>query len=195
MAEMSLVGQKILTEADLLRLGAQDVRFEVIDGEIVEMAPVGVQHSDTAGNVYDTLKPFARANQLGEVRMDGLIFVLHADAEGGIRKTRIPDVSFVRKGRLPKDFDRSRPFPGAPDLAVEVVSPDESADELLAKIRDYFMYGTEEVWVLYGGQKELHRFIHGEKSSRIYSEDDMLTSPLFPGLEVLIKDLFAVPVE
>jgi Uma2 family endonuclease len=195
MAEMPLVGQKILTEADLLRLGAQDVRFEVIDGEIVEMSPVGVQHSDICGNVYDVLKPFARANQLDEVRMDGLIFVLQADSEKGIRKTRIPDISFVRKGRLPKDFDRSRPFPGAPDLAVEVVSPDESADDLLAKIRDYFTYGTEEVWVLYGGQKELHRFIRGENGSHIYTEADVLSSPVFPGLSVRIADLFAQPAE
>jgi Uma2 family endonuclease len=182
-----------ITEADLLRLGAQDIWFEVIDGEIIEMQPVGVQHSDIAGNTYDILKPFARANKLGEVRMDSLIFVLHADSEAGIRKTRIPDVSFVRRGRLSKDFDRSRPFPGAPDLAVEVVSPDESADELLAKIRDYFAYGTDEVWVLYSEQKELHQYIRGEKDIRVFTADDIFSSALFPNLSIKIADLFLIP--
>jgi Uma2 family endonuclease len=182
-----------ITEADLLRLGAQDIWFEVIDGEIVEMQPVGVQHSDIAGNTYDILKPFARANKLGEVRMDSLIFVLHADPEEGIRKTRIPDVSFVRRGRLPKNFDRSRPFPGAPDLAVEVVSPDEGADELLAKIRDYFAYGTDEVWVLYSEQQELHQYMRGEKGIRIFAAEDHFTSVLFPGLSIKIADLFLIP--
>lgn len=184
---------KVLTEADLLRLGAQGQRFEVIDGEIIEMMPVGVLHSDIAGNTYDTLKPFARANKLGEVRMDSLIFVLHVDAERGIRKTRIPDVSFVRRGRLPKGFDRSRPFPGAPDLAVEVVSPDEGADELLGKIRDYFAYGTDEVWVLYSEQQELHQYIRGEKASHIFTAEDTFTSVLFPGLDIKIADLFILP--
>lgn len=181
-----------ITEADLLRLGAQDILFEIIDGEIIEMQPVGVQHSDIAGNTYDILKPFARANKLGEVRMDSLIFVLHVDKEGSIRKTRIPDVSFVRRGRLSKDFDRSRPFPGAPDLAVEVVSPDESADELQAKIRDYFAYGTDEVWVLYS-DKELHQYIRGEKSSHIFTVEDIFTSALFPGLNIKVADLFLIP--
>ena len=157
------------------------------------MQPVGVQHSDIAGNTYDILKPFARANKLGEVRMDSLIFVLHADPEAGIRKTRIPDVSFVRKGRLPKDFDRSRPFPGAPDLAVEVLSPDEGADELLAKIRDYFAYGTDEVWVLYSDQQELHQHIRGEKGIHIFTAEDNITSVLFPGLTIKITDLFLIP--
>jgi Uma2 family endonuclease len=182
-----------ITEAGLLRLGAQDILFEVIDGEIVEMQPVGVQHSDIAGNTYDILKPFARANKLGEVRMDSLIFILHADPDAGIRKTRIPDVSFVRKGRLPKDFDRSRPFPGAPDLAVEVVSPDEGADELLAKIRDYFAYGTDQVWVLYSEQQELHQYIRGEKGIHIFTAEDIFGSVLFPGLNIKIADLFVIP--
>lgn len=182
-----------ITEADLLRLGAQDRLFEIIDGEIVEIQPVGVQHSDIADNTYDILKPFARANKLGEVRMDSLIFVLHTDPEAGIRKTRIPDVSFVRKGRLPKDFDRSRPFPGAPDLAVEVVSPDEGADELLAKVYDYLTYGTDEVWVLYSSQQELHQYIRGEKHSHIFSANDDFTSALFPGLTIKIADLFLIP--
>jgi Uma2 family endonuclease len=182
-----------ITEADLLRLGAQDIKFEVIDGEIVEMQPVGVQHSDIAGNTYDILKPFARANKLGEVRMDSLIFVLHTDPEAGIRKTRIPDVSFVRRGRLSKDFDRSRPFPSAPDLAIEVVSPDEGADELLAKIRDYFAYGTDEAWVLYSEQQELHQYIRGEKGSHIFAAEDHFTSALFPNLDIKIADLFLIP--
>jgi len=182
-----------ITEADLLRLGAQDILFEVIDGEIIEMQPVGVQHSDIAGNTYDILKPFARANKLGEVRMDSLIFVLHVDKEGGIRKTRIPDVSLVRRGRLAKDFDRSHPFPGAPDLAVEVVSPDESAGEVLAKIRDYFAYGTDEVWVLYSDQKELHQHIRGEDDIHVFRADNTFASALFPGLSIRIADLFIIP--
>ncbi len=182
-----------ITEADLLRLGAQDIWFEVIDGEIIEMQPVGVQHSDIAGNTYDILKPFASTHKLGVVRMDSLIFVLHVDKEEGIRKTRIPDVSFVRRGRLSKDFDRSRPFPGAPDLAVKVVSPDESAGEVLAKIRDYFAYGTDEIWVLYSEQKELHQYIRGEKGSHIFTAEDDFASVLFPGLSIKIADLFLIP--
>jgi Uma2 family endonuclease len=186
----------VLTEADLLKLGAQGLRFEVIDGEVVEMSPVGVRHAMVAGNAYDVLKPHVTANKLGYIFMDGLIYVLHVDPVTGIRKARIPDTSFVRKGRLPKDFDLSRPFPGAPDLAIEVVSPEETADELLAKIRDYFAYGTEQVWVLYPNQIELHQHIQGEKGSHVYTEGDTIDGgSLLPGLTIAVKDLFTIPEE
>lgn len=183
----------IITEEDLVRLDAGGARYELADGELVEMSPVGVRHAEIAGNGYDILKPHVKANQLGSVYMDGLIYVLHIDPVTEKRTVRIPDISFVRKGRLPADFDRSRPFPGAPDLAVEVVSPDEGADELLAKIRDYFAYGTEQVWVLYPEQRELHQHIRGEKGIRVYLESDTLDGgTLLPGLTIPIAALFVV---
>ncbi len=185
----------IATEDDLMRLDAQGQRFELSDGELIEQSPVGVKHADVAGNVYDTLKAFVKAHQLGAVRMDSLIYLLHIDPDSGKRTARIPDTSFTRKGRLPKDFDRSRPFPGAPDLAVEVVSPSEGADDLMAKIRDYLRYGSEQVWVLYPEQKELHQYINGEKSSHIYVEDDRIDGgTLIPGFSARVGDFF-VPIE
>src|SRR5438105_13544496 len=132
------VGERTaITEADLLRLGAHDQWVEVVNGELVATSPSGVLHVIIAGNVYRVLYAFVTEHKLGYVCMDSLIFVLLRNPEGKIIKSRIPDTSFVRKGRLPKDFDLSRPFPGAPDLAIEVMSPDDSAEDLLAKIRDY----------------------------------------------------------
>lgn len=186
--------QTLITEDDLIRLDAQGQRFELVNGELVEMSPVGIQHAEISGNAYIALKHFVSISQLGSVHGASLIYVLHIDPETGKRTTRIPDTSFVRKGRLPKGYDRSRPFPGAPDLAIEVVSPDEGADELLAKIRDYFAYGTEQVWVLYSDQRELHQHIRGEKEIRIYLEDDTLDGgSLLPGLKLAIRDLFLQP--
>jgi len=191
---MDAVKVKPITLQDLLRLNMKEGRFEVIDGEIVEMSPVGFRHVIVAGNAYRVLYDFATPQKLGYVCTDNLIYILYIDPETGIRKTRIPDASFIRKGRLPKDFDLGLPFPGAPDLAVEVMSPDDSALELLAKIRDYFAYDTEQVWVLYPDQRELHQHIRGINQIRIYGEDDILTADsLFPGLEIKIKNLFALP--
>jgi Uma2 family endonuclease len=184
----------IITEDDLIRLDAQGKFYELVDGELVEMNPVGVQHSDITGNVYRTLYDFVTAHKLGRVNMDSLIYVLHIDPETGKRTARIPDTSFTRKGRLPKDFDRSRPFPGAPDLVIEVVSPGESADELMGKIRDYLRYGSEQIWVLYADPIELHQYIQAEKGSRIYFEDDILEGgTLLPGFSVRVGDFFVVP--
>ncbi|MBL8153607.1 MAG: Uma2 family endonuclease [Anaerolineae bacterium] len=184
----------LLTEDDLMRLSAAGRRYELVQGELVEMNPVGIEHSDICGNAYRALYAFVAQHKLGRVNMDGLIFLLHIDPVTEKRTARIPDASFVRKGRLPKDYDRSRPFPGAPDLAIEVVSPDEGADELMGKIRDYLRFGTEQVWVLYPESRELHQFIQGEKGSHIYSEGDRLSGgALLPGFEIRVADLFAQP--
>jgi Uma2 family endonuclease len=183
-----------LTVDDLLQLDTQDRRFEVVNGEIIEMQPTNILHVIIMSNVFEILKAYAVSHQLGFVFPDNLLYILHVDVETGVRETRSPDVSFVRKGRITRSTDLTRPFFGAPDLAVEVVSPGEDADTLLAKIRDYFAYGSEQVWVLYPTQRELHQFIRGEKGARHYTDDDVLAAEtLFPGLALRINDLFALP--
>jgi Uma2 family endonuclease len=182
----------IITEADLFRLAANDRRFEIVNGEVVDMHPVGLRHSVVAGNIHDILKAYARQHKLGSVHMDSLIYVLQERSETGIRKTRVPDTSFIRKGRLPRDFDRSRPFPGAPDLAVEVVSPDEGADELMAKMKDYFEAGTEQVWVLFPEYNQLYQYIGEPSNVTGYTDRDTLDAgALFPGLTIAVSELFA----
>lgn len=191
---MDVVSSGVLTERELLRLAAQDFRFEVIDGEIVEMTPVGFLHVIIAGNVYRILYAFAVANKLGYGCGDSLIFILHRDPKTGVRKTRVPDGSFIRKGRIPKDFDLSQPFPGAPDLAIEVMSPDDTATDVLARIRDYFAHGSEQVWVLYPEQSELHQYVRGEATSHIFTSTDTITmESLLPGFTATVRDFFAMP--
>jgi Uma2 family endonuclease len=186
--------QTILTEADLLRLGAEDRRFEIVNGVIREMSSVGYEHSTFVGNTYELLNSHVKSRKLGYVHGDSLIYILYGDAETGVRKTRIPDVSFIRRERLPRKEERALPFHGAPDLAIEVISPDDKADELLERIRDYFEYGTEQVWVLYPSQRELHQFIRGESGSSIFKAEDVFTpGDLIPGLTFKIGDLLREP--
>jgi len=112
--------------------------------------------------------------------------------EDGVQDTRIPDVSFIRKGRLPKGEDKKRPFRGSPDLAVEVVSPSESAAILRSKVLDYLSEGTEQVWIVYPDQKEVHVHEGSESEDvRIYRGQDRLRAEtLFPDLKIPIAEFF-----
>lgn len=112
---------------ELLRLGS-DARVEIIEGEIVEMSSVGIEHAVIADNVYRALFQFVTKNNLGYVFSADLIYVLKEDKAKKLRNTCAPDTSFVRRGRFPKDFNVKKPFPGGPDLAVEVMSPDDKAE-------------------------------------------------------------------
>jgi Uma2 family endonuclease len=177
---------------DLIKLGAQDRWFEVVDGEIIEMSPTGFTHNYVAANLYDILRTFTKQQNLGYVGADGLLFVLHNDPESGIRHMRVPDVFFIQRGTAP-DFQFDKPFPGAPTLAVEIVSTSEDAETLQNKIHSYFLYGTQEVWTIYPQIKVLHRYQDFKTITVLTAEDKLKAEELFPGLEIPVLDLFAKP--
>jgi len=100
-------------------------------------------------------------------------------------QSRIPDVAFVRKARMPKNLHR---FPVlAPDLAVEVVSPEDNYLAVMNKADEYLDQGTEVVWVVNATRREvLVCTRHGKRSVR-----DVLTAPeLLPGFELPVAKIF-----
>ena len=183
-----------ITEEDLLRYGAEGQPVEVVNGEIVMMTGAGIRHSLLAANAYRVLFEYAARTGSGFAFTDGLICILERSADGSIQKSRIPDAAFIHKGRMPADFDLSRPFPGAPTLAVEVVSPTETTTDTANKIRDYLNTGTEQVWVVYPDQEEIHQHIRGSDTIHIYRAEMALdTAGLLPGLAVTAAELLALP--
>ena len=134
------------------------------------------------------------ATPFGYVCTSGMTYVLERDSEGNILKLSTADISFIRRGRLPKEFDLSLPFPGAPDLAIEVTAPDDGAAAILAKVRDYQNAGTEQVWVLYSRQEEVFQYVHDEISIHIYKGTDTIQAEsLSPGLTIAVQDVFVMP--
>lgn len=174
-----------------------DQWVEVTDGELVEVDTntMGVEHTLVITNLYDILSPLVRTNKFGYVHGDGLKYVLWVD-ENGVETSCIPDLAYVRRGRIPANFDRTRPFSGAPDFAVEVVSPGQSNPLLLDKVAKYLKYGTEELWMIFPARKELYQYRRDEQVPRIYAINDAIDMhTLFPGLKLSVQDLFVDPWE
>lgn len=139
---------------------------ELVYGELVPMPPVGEGHGDYAGNVGLELKLFARQHGAGRVMLEtGYYLARDPDL------IRAPDVSFVRRERLegpPGATYRE----GAPDLAVEVLSPGDTALEINEKINEYLDFGTEEVWIVDPRQKQVQ--VHRPGGARTLRGDDVL---------------------
>ena len=193
MAEMQADNKlNLLTVDELLALQTEHRRVEIVDGKIVEMSPTGFEHNYNARNILRILDRYVEDNNLGYVAHDSLIYVLHIDPETKVRDSRIPDVSFFRKGKF-SNFDFKKPIPGAPDLAVEVVSPSESDETTLSKLRSYFIYGTEQVWVVYPQAQTVYQYFAIDKVS-IHTVDKTFTAEtLFPGLTLTVANFFTVP--
>lgn len=177
---------------ELLKTG--DARVEIIEGRLVAMNAAGFIHHIVAGNIYDGTKPFVIQNNLGAVFFDGLTYLMFSDTRG-LKDSFVPDVSFIRLANIIAPIDLTRPYPGIPDLAVEVVSPGDDADDVQTKLRTYLAKGTEQVWIVYPTTRELHQYRRDNNPEiRIYRGSQSIdVADLFPGLELTTDQIFHIP--
>jgi Uma2 family endonuclease len=132
--------REVFTEIDLLREPRDGRKHELVDGRIV-VSPAGYRHGRIAIRLARRLDQHAADHQLGDVLDSSTGFRL----PGG--NVRSPDVSFVAAGRVPGRAPAGF-FDGAPDLAVEILSPDDNARDVLDKVGEYLKAGTRLVWVI-----------------------------------------------
>lgn len=132
--------------------GEPDGLFEVIDGRIVEK-PMGVYECWFASVVFGELDPFIQTHPLGRVVQE-MIF----DLRPIVDRERRPDVAFVSFKRWPRErgLPQSRSWAVVPDLAVEILSPTNSADEIADKLEEYFHLGVRQVWVVYPRHRKIY---------------------------------------
>jgi Uma2 family endonuclease len=164
--------------------------YELINGQRVEMPPMSIRAVTVVGRLYAKLQEFAANDRLGEAFIEMLIQVPVPEDEG---RTRRPDVCFISIAKLvaasPEDPDANA-WAVVPDLAIEVTSPTDRAEDQREKIQEYLHLGVRCVWVVY---PKLHIVDVYESSGlvRTFGPDGVLPGdPVLPGLEVPLNDLF-----
>lgn len=164
----------------------EDERGEVIRGEMLPVSPVGVEHGDIAGNALIALKLWVRTRGLGLVGGE-IGFVLDRDP----LLLLAPDVAFIRAERLSPAVRRQSFFSGAPDLAVEVVSPSETSPETHEKVLLYLDAGTPLVWVVHPSHRTVTVYTK-DRAARIFREEETLDGgDVLPGFTVPVAEIFA----
>ena len=135
-----------ITDEDLLRLPKDGQKYELVDGQI-RVSPAGARHGQVIVKLGARLLAHATAQGLGFV-FDSSTGFRWRGRKPGPKNLRSPDVSFVASGRWPND-EVPVGFPElAPDLAVEVLSPDDRPRDVLEKVGEYLEVGSRLVWVL-----------------------------------------------
>lgn len=135
--------QTLLTAEDLLALD-DGLRHELLKGELITMTPSGGEHGVITARLARLVDSYVASRNLG------LVF----GAEAGFRigtdpdTVRAPDLAFVRRERIPSTGIPTGFWPGAPDLAAEVVSPSDTYEYVAGKVADWLRAGTEVVWVV-----------------------------------------------
>lgn len=159
-------------------------RFELYRGELVEVPFAGVLHSAIVGIVCKLLA--AAAEHGGYVFGDGLGYILARRPD----VVRGPDVSYVTADRLLQVGLPAGFWPGAPDLAVEIVSPNDRATEIRAKTRDYLDAGTQLVWVLWPDTRSVTVSDASGAIIELGPDAALDGGALLPGLRVTVAALF-----
>lgn len=179
--------QTMMTADDLWRLPDDHMRHELIRGELTVMAPASTEHGRIAMALGSLLWTHVRARQLGEVMAAETGFLI-----GRIPDTvRAPDAAFVSKQRVPPGGLPKRGYAAiVPDIAVEVLSPDDAQVDVEEKVEQWLQAGAARVWVVNprGRTVTVHRT---GQDPRVLRENDMLEGEdVCPGFAVRVAELF-----
>ena len=174
----------ITTVDQLLR--ASDIgRCELVRGELRMMNPAGSEHGRIVGKLTCLLGNHVMANGLGTFFGAETGFILSREPD----TVRAPDFAFLRSAR-PASPKRGY-YPGAPDLAVEVLSPDDRTGYVREKVAEWLAAGTLAVWVVDPRQRTVA--IHEpDRPAFVASESDVIHGgALLSGFELPVGDFFA----
>lgn len=133
---------RLVTAEELERMPEDDYRYELVRGRLIRMSPVGYLHGLVCVQVTLRLGPHVKNRELGVV-LSEVGFKLASDPD----TVRAPDIAFVRRDRMLSPDARGF-YRGAPDLAVEVLSPDDRPGETQTKIEEYLSCGTPAVVIV-----------------------------------------------
>jgi Uma2 family endonuclease len=161
--------------------------YEVVNGVKVELPPMSIYATRVAGKLYSRLDLHTETNRLGTAVMEAL-FIL--DPAKNLR--RRPDVAFVSAERWP--LDRLLPPTGdweiVPDLAVEVISPNDLIEDIFDKIWEYFRLGVRQVWIVFPVGQQIYVYDSPTTVRILTCTDELDGGALLPGFRIPVASLF-----
>lgn len=174
------------TAEELLRLPDGGKRYELVGGELRETNPAGARHGRIAMKLGARLDRYATAENLG--------IVLAAETGFRISRSpdtvRAPDISFVARERVPPGGPPDGYWDLSPDLAVEVVSPNDTAAEVQSKVQMWMEDGTRLLWVVYPGIRSIVAHKSLKDISTFTATDVLNGGDVVPGFQIPVAEVF-----
>lgn len=185
---MTVLADRSHITADQFVLRPDRRDYELVQGQLVKRKLMGMRESYIATRVATLLNNHVENERLGYVFGADLNYRCFDDPD----TLRRPDASFISGQRLSERAMDSGYATIAPDLAVEVVSPNDLAYDVQSKVELYLSAGIKVVWVLYPNTKvvEIHR--PGQPTQTLRSHEQLSGEPVLRGFQVAVEHLFAV---
>lgn len=177
---------QLLTAEDLLGMPHDGNRYELVKGELIKMPPAGNIHGKRAMRLGWRLAHYVETNELGIVFAAETGFRLTTDPD----TVRAPDIAFVAKTRVEEIGEFEGFWRGAPDLAVEVISPGDSYTEVEEKVQEFLDAGAGAVWVV-DPRRHTITVYRSSMDITILTENDLLDGgDIIPGFNCRVADVF-----
>jgi len=177
---------QLMTAEELLRMPDDGYRYELVRGELRKMAPAGHLHGRIAINITTPLDRHVRAHNLGAVYAAETGFKLASNPD----VVRAPDVAYIQRERVEEIGEVEGYWPGAPDLAVEVISPSDTYADVQEKVVDWIEAGTRIV-ILVIPRKRTVTVYRSLTDIVMLTEHDILDGgDVVPGWKIPVRELF-----
>jgi Uma2 family endonuclease len=175
---------RLVTAEELERYPDDDYRYELVEGRIIRMSPVGYDHGRVVARAIYLLQQHLAGDPTGVVLTEvGFKLASNPDT------VRAPDVAFIHRRRLPPT--RAGFWHGQPDLAIEVLSPDDRPGEIRAKVTEYLAHGVDAVVIVDPDSQSVAVHRRAEASQTLTGDDVLDLDPVVPGFRCTVSSVFA----
>jgi Uma2 family endonuclease len=175
-----LTSDQFLAMPEELDQNGNRIKDELIGGEVVKMPQPSYLHDRIKNRICRLLTRYLDANPT--LPLDSLV---ETGAQVSDYDTFVPDVAVVRVGAQPLS---ARIYRGAPDLAIEVVSPSDTVKHLERKVDAYLQGGAKSVWIVFPEARSVT--VHTRESARILKAEQLIEDPLLPGFSTPVAAFF-----
>ena len=159
-----------------------DKQYEIVNGQPEEKEMPGAKHSGVCGRLGRRLGVYVETNGLGE---------LYPEATFQIGENeRIPDLAFVSASRIPSEGEPETKWPMAPDLAVEVISPNDLYEKVYAKAMEYLAAGVKQVWLVSPEHHTITIYRSPTNITAFPGDSELVIEDLFPGFRCPLSEIF-----
>ncbi|MBT6143984.1 MAG: Uma2 family endonuclease [Gemmatimonadetes bacterium] len=178
---------EFVTATDLLNRADDGYRYELVGGQLVRDSPPGYDHATIVATLSFLLLTWSRRERTGTVSAGDPGFKLRSEPD----TVRASDVAFVSSSRAPRGERPVGYWVGAPDVAVEIVSPNDRMVQVLDKVRDYLEAGAQQVWIIVPQARTLtiHRSI--QDVTVLTAADTLIGDDPVEGLQLRVAEVFA----
>jgi Uma2 family endonuclease len=177
---------QLITAEELLEMPDDGYRYELVSGELRKMPPAGHVHGRLTATLTASLGQHVATNRLGAVYAAETGFILRRNPD----TVRAPDVAFIRQERVEEVGDAAGYWPGAPDLAVEVISPSDTYSEVEEKVFEWLDAGTLMVLVVNPRMRSVTVYRSLTDISVLTQNDTLDGGNVVPSWTLPVKDIF-----